>query len=236
MDKIQLFCIPYAGGSALIYSQWKKYLHESIELCPVELSGRGKRIGSPFYKSIYEAADDIYNNMKEVLSSNSSYALYGHSMGSLLVYELLYKLKSSGLCGPRHVFFSGSNPPHINKNKKTLHLLPEKEFIDEVLKLGGTPTDTFKNEEIAQVFVPILRADFKILETYNYFPKESKISCKVTALTGTDDATVLLHDVYSWKEYVESEFNVVEITGGHFFILDNAQKVVSIINNTLVSR
>ena len=82
-----LFCLPYAGGSEVAYYKWKKYLHPSIELIPIELKGRGKRFNEIFYESLEEAVDDIFENIKDKIINND-YAIYGHSMGSLLSYEL----------------------------------------------------------------------------------------------------------------------------------------------------
>src|ERR1700738_4611092 len=107
-----LFCLPYAGGSEVIYYKWKKYLHPSIQLIPIQLKGRGKRFSEIFYENIEEAVDDIFENVKDKIVDDD-YAIYGHSMGSLLAYELYYKISKLNLKKPKHIFFSGYKAPSI---------------------------------------------------------------------------------------------------------------------------
>ena len=105
MKRIRLFCLPYAGGSAMLYTRWKKFLHDSIELYPVELAGRGSRSKEPFYNSVNDAVDDIYNSIEETLD-DTEFAFFGHSMGCVLVYELMYRIKELKNRIPIHAFFS----------------------------------------------------------------------------------------------------------------------------------
>ncbi|WP_268906141.1 thioesterase II family protein [Clostridium hydrogenum] len=99
-----LFCLPYAGGSEAIYYKWKDYLSPSIQLIPIELKGRGKRYNETFYETLDEAINDIFKWIKERIM-NDDYAIYGHSMGSILAYELYYKVISEKLRKPKHIFF-----------------------------------------------------------------------------------------------------------------------------------
>ena len=91
MKKIKLFCFPYAGGSAAAYNKWRQYLDKHIELRPVELAGRGRRIYDPLYQSIEEAVDDVYQLISPELAKGP-YAFFGHSMGGIIAYELAYKI------------------------------------------------------------------------------------------------------------------------------------------------
>lgn len=141
MKKIKLFCFPYAGGASYSFVKWKRYLHDSIELCTVELAGRGSRLGSPFYQTIGEAVEDIFTSLKNEVKDNS-YTLFGHSMGAVVIFELLNKINEADFQKPLHVFFSGRNPPH-KKEKRILHNLDDNLFKQELLKLGGTPLEIF---------------------------------------------------------------------------------------------
>ena len=146
--KIKLFCIPYAGGSAVLYSKWKNHLPESIELRPIELAGRGSRIQEPFYLNVREAVDDIYSMIYEEIQS-SQYILFGHSMGAMLSYELAQKIKNEGANQPLHLFFSGKTVPHLPvSEEKKYHLLSEEDFKDKIINLGGTPPDFFDHPEL----------------------------------------------------------------------------------------
>ena len=170
MTKFRLFCLPYAGGSATVYGKWKNNLHSSIALKLIELAGRGKRFAEPFYDSFTSAVEDICSIVKNDLDG-APYAIWGHSMGSILAFELAYKLKETGCEEPIHIFFSGRYPPHILKNKEqSLYELPDKDFLERIFRLGGTPKEMLENRELQDIFTPILRADYKILNGYRYFP------------------------------------------------------------------
>jgi surfactin synthase thioesterase subunit len=232
---MKLFCLPYAGGSAMIYKNknWERYLDDSIELVPIELAGRGIRYSEKLYGNFNEAVDDIYNLIKGDLDK-TDYAIYGHSMGSLLAYELYYKIKQlKNKSSPRHMFFSGIQPPHLKINHKMIHHLPDKEFEEEIIGLGGTPKEIFENKEVFKFFLPTLRADFKIIEKYNYVEKRDKIDCAITILIGREDK-LTKSNIVEWKIQTQSDCNIYSFQGDHFFINSNVERITDIINNTLV--
>ncbi len=226
------FCLPYAGGSEAIYYKWTKYLNPSIELSPIELKGRGKRYNEIFYETIDEAVEDILKNIKYRIIDND-YAIYGHSMGSLLAYELYYKIKKQKLRKPIHIFFSGYKAPNIIRKKENIYTLPDYDFIKKVIELGGTPEELSNNEELLDIFIPIIRNDFKILENYNYEKKEDKIECDVSILNGKQDS-INLEEILAWEKHVGKGFKVYSFEGDHFFINNNAKNINSIINSTLI--
>ena len=227
-----LFCLPYAGGSESIYYSWKKYLSSSINPKFIELKGRGKRFSESFYENLEEAVNDIFDNMKDKIV-NDEYAVYGHSMGGLLAYELYYKARSENVMMPKHIFFSGYKPPDIPRNDKHIHLLPDEEFIKEVVELGGTPHNIIENEELLQLCTPILRNDFKMIEEYVYNEKKEKIQCDITILNGKEE-DITLEEILAWKKHADKGFKVYNFAGDHFFINNNIENIVNIINHVLV--
>ncbi|MCB2298659.1 thioesterase II family protein [Clostridium tagluense] len=229
-----LFCLPYAGGSETIYYKWKKHLHPSIQVVPIELKGRGKRFGEFFYESLEEAVDDIFENIKDKIVDDD-FAIYGHSMGSLLAYELYYKISELNLRKPKHIFFSGYKAPSIVRERENTYTLPNYEFMKKVMELGGTPEELMKNKELLQIFLPIIRSDFKILETYNYEEREEKIQCDVSILNGRQDS-INLEELLTWKNHVCRGFKVYNFEGNHFFINSNVENITSIINTTLLEK
>lgn len=228
-----LFCLPYAGGSEAVYYKWKNYLHPSIELIPIELKGRGKRFNEIFYESLEEAVDDIFGNIKEKIINNE-YAIYGHSMGSLLSYELYYEIEKMGIKKPKHIFFSGYRAPSIIKQKENIYTLPDYDFMKKVMELGGTPEELMKNQELLEIFIPIIRSDFKILENYKYKERENKIECNVSVLNGKQDTAIKFDEILEWKNHVSKGFKVYNFEGNHFFINSNVENITNIINATLV--
>lgn len=94
---------------------------------------------------------------------NEKYAIFGHSMGAYIAYELYYKLKNSQTEAPEHLFLSGINPPMLRKSIKISHL-DNDTFLEQVVELGGIPSDLLKHKDVLNFFLPILRNDFRIVE------------------------------------------------------------------------
>ncbi len=217
----------------MVYNTWKKHLHHSIELYPIELAGRGKRFSEPLYGSFEEAVEDIYRCVNEGLD-DSDYAIFGHSMGSLLAVELLHKLKQSEHRAPIHAFFSGRYPPHIKKEEEAIHTLPDEEFTNEIFKLGGTSKELMESDELLELFIPILKADYRILDGYTYDHGTGKFDCGITVFSGIDDSEIEQGELSQWQAYTEKTCKIYEFQGGHFFINEHSRSIVEIINSTLL--
>ncbi|WP_337966386.1 thioesterase domain-containing protein [uncultured Flavobacterium sp.] len=229
--KIKLFCLPFAGGAANLYEQWNKNLSKEIELCPINLAGRGNRIMEKPYNNLEEAVNDIFNIIKDDISE-SDYAIFGHSMGALLAYELVQKILNLGKKAPLHVFFSGRKPVHIRKTKKLYSDMNALEFKEAVLSLGVTPREIFENSDLNEIFVPILRSDFKIAETFVERPEIIPFNFDISVLVGKDEE-ITVEEAEQWKLYTTKKCAVYYIKGGHFFLLNEQQAVIDIVNNHL---
>ncbi len=230
--QVRLFCIPYAGGSANVYNKWRKHIASSIELCPVELAGRGKRFGEPFYNSLYDAANDVFNSIADKINE-VPYAIFGHSMGSWIAFELYYKLKETGFKEPIHIFFSGRYPPHIKKGGKVFNELTNEEFKEEILKIGETPVELFEDKAMESAIIQLLKADYKILENYKFLPKGQPINCDITIFNGKRDNDVTGNDLKEWPKYSGKQCDIYEFDGGHFFINSEREVVLKAISDKL---
>ncbi len=237
-NKIKLFCLPHAGGSSIaFYEKWINLSSEFIDVIPIELAGRGSRFCEPLYESFELAIDDVFLYLLENVKQKD-FAIFGHSMGALLAFEVISKIETEGLKKPKHLFISGKLPPHAPKNK-LLHTLEDNEFIKMIYELGGSPSEIIDNNEIFQFFLPILRSDMKNLELYsndNY----SKISCDITVLYGRDDKmffskgnskTIKIID--EWQDYTDGSYNTISFEGGHFFINNHLNDIIKHIDETL---
>lgn len=229
---MNLICLPYAGATAMNYLKWKKLFDEDVQLIPVDPPGRGKRISEKPSISLANAVTDILGQVIRILdNTDEPYALYGHSMGSLLAYELLCKLREKHYSFPKHVFLSGRNPPHYPIPYYVNHL-EDKEFIIEILKYGGTPDGFFDNKELAKLFLPILRADYKMVEEYNYVP-QPMLPVDITFFYSQHDKGISMEWINRWKELIDGEFKVHTFEGGHFFINEKSREIVNIMNTQL---
>lgn len=233
LNGMKLFCLPYAGGSATVYKKWTRELNEKIELIPVELAGRGKRFTEPFYSSLHDGVIDISTLIMNQIGENG-YSLFGHSMGSLYICEFMKHVQANGWEKPKHLFLSGMRPPHIDDRKK-IHHLPDDEFWEEVIRLGGTPKQVSENKELMGVFTPVLRSDYKNVENYVMEELNVKWDMDITILVGDEDEMTSRSEIARWNDYTNQSCSIVTFQGGHFFINEEEKKVIDLINRTLIA-
>ncbi|MHA6533454.1 thioesterase II family protein [Paenibacillus sp. BAC0078] len=229
MRTIKLFCIPYAGGSASIYSKWKRKLLQNIELISLEPAGRGRRCDEPLYNNLSEAVDDLYREAAKVLDRSDEYILFGHSMGSLLAFELYYKLMEEGFREPLHLYVSGGKAPHLER-RFIYHDKPLKQFQEHIMDYDVESALIFQNDELLHFFLPILRSDFKMVETHHHTFKTQKVGCDMTALTGTTDSSLTLSDITEWIRHAGKAFRIKQYEGGHFFINEYKDQIIEMIH------
>ncbi len=236
MKKFKLFCLPYAGGSAAIYNKWRHYLDRRIELHPLDLAGRGRRIYDPLYDSIAEAVDDVYKIIDSQLDQ-MPYSLFGHSMGGIIAYELALKIRNSQRPQPIHLFFAGRGAPNVpGEDEKNFHQLPEEEFKKEILELGGTPKEFFEHPELIDVLLPMLRSDFKIAETYKFAEtgEIKPLDYDISVFIGKEE-DVTAEQMHGWRVHTTGICAVYYFAGEHFFINEETERIVKIVNRTLLS-
>jgi medium-chain acyl-[acyl-carrier-protein] hydrolase len=223
---LRLFCFPYAGGSAAIYRKWEALLAPRIEVIAVELPGRGARHGdAPF-----TALEPLVRALVPELSADleQPFAIFGHSMGALIGYELAQALLVS--CGkqPRRLFVSGRRAPGLPDPRKPTYDLPDREFMAELRRLQGTPADLLANAELMSLMLPMLRADFQLTETYTHRPGPL-LNCPVSAFGGLMDADVDTDALSAWRAVSTGPFTLRMFEGDHFFIHSAAQSIVRMI-------
>ena len=232
-NRIKLFCFPYAGGSSTVYHQWKSLLGDNIELRPIELAGRGRRIGEDMYKNLEEVVDDVFQLIRGEIQQ-SPYMLYGHSMGALITYELAQKINDFRLPKPVHLFFSGKGAPHVKRlDKKKYHLLDEKAFREEVINLGGTPPELFEHPELMELLLPLLKNDFRIAETYSHAGSIRPFDQDITVLLGRED-DLTTEQCEEWAKHTSEKCQFHYFPGGHFFINNEAVNITQIIKSMAV--
>lgn len=231
--KIKLFCIPYAGGSANMYNQWQSKLSEGIEVCPIELAGRGSRIGENLYLSTEEAIDDILEKIRDEII-DCDYAIFGHSMGSILAYKVIQRIDELKLPPPIHSFFSGRRAPHCSSRRsKPYSKLSVLELENEIKELGGTPPEFFEYPELKDIFLPIIKSDFKIADTIVEESEISVLNHNISIFLGKEE-DVTSQEATEWIRHTSKNCSVEYFDGGHFFLLEHREAVIDNINNCLI--
>lgn len=232
MNKIKLFCFPYAGGSAVVFHRWRQYLHPAIELVPIELAGRGRRIHEPLYEDVHALLHDVLEKLGQEIV-NGPYALFGHSLGSMISFELALRIRQLCLPAPLHLFFSGRSAPHVKKiGEKVYHLMDDEEFKNEVMALGGTPAEFFIQPELTRLFLPLLRNDFRLAETDLHNGEIIPFDENITVFLGKED-DLSAEQCDGWKKYTTKVCTMYYFEGGHFFLHNESEKMVRIINDVL---
>lgn len=220
--KLQLFCFNYAGGRALGFRNWSDLLPDYIEVCPIELPGHGTRLMETPLINIESLVIELAQAL--VPNLTKPFVFFGHSMGALLCFELTRRLRQNYDLIPLHLFVSGFRAPHIPNRNPLIHNLPDQEFLNELRRYNGTPEDVINNAEIMELLLPILRADFTLLETYVYTP-QSRLDCPITVFGGSEDWTTNSAELEEWKLHTNIKFLLQMLPGNHFFI-DSAQMLL----------
>lgn len=226
----RLFCLPYAGGSSQMYRSWIDYLPSDIELCLIELPGRGTRLLEKpidqFPTLVQETAEGIRSYL------DRPFAFFGHSMGALLSFELTRLLRREGFATPKHLFASGFRAPHLEIDCKRIHSLPEAEFVEEIRRMGGTPEAVIANAELRELVFPPLRADFAAIENYQYQPGVP-LNCPITVFGGLQDKKVSVEALESWRRYTSASFSLQMFSGDHFFLNKSQPLILKVIQQQL---
>ncbi len=229
---MRLFCFPYAGGSITVFRNWAKYLPSSIEICPIQLPGRGARFLEPSFQQITPLLSVICKKIEPFL--DKPFAFFGHSLGGLIAYELAHRVRSKYSKQPIHLMVSACPAPgEINKHR-SLCKLSDKDLITELRQLKGTPMDLLENEELMALTLPTLRADFSLYESYNYTFHES-LECPVTVLGGMQDHVISTGKLERWYRETTGEFSFYHFSGDHFFLHSEEAAVLTLIQQKLLS-
>ncbi|WP_163340338.1 thioesterase II family protein [Desulfopila sp. IMCC35008] len=226
---MKLIMLPYAGGSSHCYRDLTFHLADFIEPLPLELPGRGRRISEPLLTDINALVDDLFQRLTPTFSS--AYAFYGHSMGALLCYLLSCKAVENGYPAPKHLFLSGHAGPESIKRDKLCHTLPKREFLQEVIQLGGTLPEVAASQDLLDFFEPILRADFAAIETFRPAPVRP-LDVEITVMMGCEEESLRNGDL-NWQKFVLGEPHLIQFDGDHFFLIKHWSAIGALISTTL---
>lgn len=229
--RVRLICLPFAGGNANSYREWPAYLSKNVEVVPIQLPGRENRFDEPAIDSAELLAGRLVDGLSSYL--DRPFALFGHSMGALIAFELASQLRSKGL-EPVHVFVSGCKAPHLPRDRSThRHNLPDQEFIAAVGDMNGVPHEILNNEDLMELVLPTLRSDFKLVETYRY-RSQLPLRCPFSTFGGLDDREVTQDEIEAWSRHTVGPFQVNMLPGDHFFVNSSRSALLRLVTAQLM--
>jgi medium-chain acyl-[acyl-carrier-protein] hydrolase len=229
--RTNLFCFPFAGGGASFYRPWARLASNRFAIVPVQLPGREERLFDSSFEQMGPLVDAAADALLPFL--RTPYALFGHSMGGMIAYELLQELDRRSAPSPMHLFVSGAPAPHLAAQIPAIYHLPEPELINEIrLRYQGLPAEVLHSRELLDLLLPRLRADLSVTGRYIYRDRPP-VSCPITAFGGCDDPTVTPPMIEGWREHTASTFRVEIFPGGHFFPNDFAARMLFTIGEHL---
>lgn len=221
--KLRLFLFPHAGGNGASFRSWAEHLPPGVDACALQLPGRGERLNERAMESMAALVDAVLVNIAPSL--DRPYVLFGHSFGALLAFELAHRIDVEGLRPPLRLVVSGRRAPSTGVGGRVLHRLPDDEFEARIRRFGGTPSVLLDDPELRALFLGVLRADFKVIETYEY-PQRPPLDVPLSIFRGEDDEEAPLDLVQPWQQEARAASSVRSFAGGHFFALERPRPVV----------
>lgn len=222
--KSRLFCIPYAGATAAYYRSWAPLLSTDIELVAIEIPGR-VHLKDRTASTMPELINTILPQIEQLV--DKPFVLYGHSYGSCIAYELAKRLQ------PKALFVSSRRAPHIPSPLPIASTLPDNEFLDVMQYLyNAIPASVLKEKELLSMLLPIFKEDIRINETYiaSLLPL---LQIPIFAMHGKDDKTVTSQEMQAWQEVTTGPFTYHSFEGGHFFIDQEKDKIIRMIEDSI---
>lgn len=229
-SRLRLFCFPYAGGNAHIFRAWAEQLPPWVELIGVQSPGKGSRALERPCTTVSEMTGKLMLALEPLLH-DKPFAFFGHSNGALISFELSCMLQERGLPLPRQLLLSASPAPWTREFEQPYSAMSDEEFKAALQDLNGTPQEILANRELLDLFLPGLRADFSLSETYVY-ARARKLSVPTSVFYGEHDE-IEEHQVHAWQEEIEPPIRFDRLPGGHFFIHSHLELLTAMVGTRL---
>jgi medium-chain acyl-[acyl-carrier-protein] hydrolase len=231
--RLRLICLPFAGGGAAAYRAWARRLPRWLEVTAAQLPGRETRIHEPARPDVHEIVPELVAALAPGLGERP-YAVYGHSMGTVIGFELCRALRRAGLPQPRALVVAARRAPHLPRpaGRPLAHTLSHDAFLDLLRRYGGTPEELLRDPDALELFLPLLRADFSLVDTYEY-REEPPFTFPITVYTGIGDAQVTDEGAAAWAHHTTAAFARRTFDGGHFFHMELGAKFLEALADDL---
>ena len=227
---IRLFCVPYAGSGAAAYRGWAENA-PGLDVAYVQLPGRENRLREKPFTSIAALVEALASELDTWI--DRPYALYGHSLGGIVAFELARALR------PRHrdalhLFVSASRAPHLPSPHADVRHLPDLALLEEVhRRYDSVPAQLMNDPELRELLVPCLRADLTLLETYQHAQAEP-LACGITCFGAASDRVVSRDAIEPWSAHTQKDFKLNMIEGNHLFLQTARTSLLVAIQATLL--
>jgi surfactin synthase thioesterase subunit len=213
--RIRLFCFPPAGGATTAYFSWPKYLPTAVELYACQMPGRERRSGETPLTDLELLVDQLVTASEPLL--DPPFAFFGHSLGGLIAFEVVRALRRHQRPLPQQLIVAGARAPQLPPEAPPIHELSKTQFFAEMQRRWGPLPEAVRHDpQLLDFFLPILRADLTMLETYRY-RDEPPLDCPITAYGGENDAGASRADLRAWRAQTRDMLALVLFDGGHFF-------------------
>ncbi|MFF6907075.1 thioesterase II family protein [Streptomyces sp. NPDC012389] len=211
--RVRLVCLPHAGGSASFFFNTSRALSPEIEVLAVQYPGRMDRYAEPLVDDMSRLADLVTDSLLPL--TGRPLALFGHSMGASLSFEVARRLERRGV-PPFALVVSGRPAPHRLREGR-LHLGSDEQLIAEIARLNGTVPAFLDDAELLDMWLPVIRTDYQVIEKYRYEPGPP-LTVPITAHVGLSDPKAPIEDVRAWEEHTTGAFALHTHPGGHFYL------------------
>lgn len=227
---LTLICFPYAGGNPEVFRSWTEGMGDSIEVIAVRLPGHGSRIKDPPYEGWEPLLRDTFNALSPYLER--PHALYGHSFGGRLAYEVARLASTEHPGQTRRLFVSGSRSPDAPQARPYMHDLPDALFRGALLRLGGFPPELMGHEKLMRLLLPAIRSEIRLAEMWGD-RHDAGVDVPITAMYGRDDPIDNRLSMAGWRGVSRHSCELIEMAGGHFFPLTHRLDVLHTLNSRL---
>ncbi|OGB61353.1 MAG: hypothetical protein A3G29_08215 [Burkholderiales bacterium RIFCSPLOWO2_12_FULL_64_99] len=230
---MRVLCFPYAGAGASVYASWRRHALAGLSIQPVELPGRGSRMGEPFAASL----DALVRQLAVEMASDlpCPYALFGHSLGGLIAYELTHALVELGLPAPAALFVSGTSAPGWRDEQRYRAMLSLAQLKDELRRLNGMPEDLLDNAELMDLVLPVLAADFRLCASW-VERERSPLACPVHVFGGEHDPCTTLPALAAWRQQTTGAFGLEMFEGDHFYLRRHERALLQRLQTRLLTQ
>ncbi len=231
--RLRLFCLPYAGGGAAAYAQWATRLPPEVEVCRVQLPGRENRLREAPFTSITLLVEALAEAIRPQL--DRPFAIFGHSLGALTGFELARQVRRRFDLSPAQLFVSARWAPHLPDPEPLIYQLPDAKFIATLRRrYNNIPDAVADDPELMAIFLPLLRADVTMLDTYIY-TAERPFDCPITVYGGSDDRRVTRAALEAWRIHTLRAFRVQVFPGEHFYLQGARDQLLQALSQELAA-